>query len=296
MTSWIKTISLMAALSGLVLFVGYILGGTSVLIFAGIIVGLMNFVMYWFSGSLALAMAGAKQVSEKDEPRLHAIVAEVARRANLPKPKVYIVNNDSPNAFATGRDPKHAVVAVTTGIRRILTDQELEGVLAHEMGHVKNHDMLTMTVVAVLAGIISFLAQMAMFSMIFGGGRRDSRDNNMFAMVGVILAIVLMPIAASLIRFAISRTREYSADSTGAHIINDPLPLASALEKLDNAVRIKPMKATAGTEAMAHMYIVNPLAAHQDKDAQGTSQFASLFSTHPPIHDRIKRLRSMAMG
>jgi len=245
---------------------------------------------------MALMMSGAKQVTEAEEPRLHALVAEVAGKAGLPKPKVYVMENDSPNAFATGRDPRHAVVAVTTGIRRLLSEQELRGVIAHEMAHVRNRDMLTMSIVAVMAGVITFLGMMAQFTMLFGGSRdNDNRGGGALGIIGLLVLMIVMPLAAALVRFAISRTREYAADETGAHIIQDPNSLASALEKLGSWVRRKPMPASTATSAMAHMYIVNPFNAAASTEAHETgSSFVSLFSTHPPIEERVRRLRSMS--
>ena len=302
--NWVRTFSLMIVMSVLVVLTGGLIGAytgnaTGGLITALIFAFIMNFIAYWFSDKMALMMSGAKQVTEKEEPKLHFLVGEVARLAEMPKPKVYVINTDSPNAFATGRDPKHAVVAVTAGIRRILSDEELKAVLAHEMGHVKNRDMLIMTMVAVLAATITFLAQMAMWGMMFGGGRRNNRDSGgggMIGVVGLILAIILMPLAATMIRLAISRTREYAADDTGAHLIRDPKMLASALEELESAVHMRALPATQANQAMAHMYIVNPLGARsQHVDEQGGGQFVNLFSTHPPIADRIRRLRELVL-
>lgn len=298
--SWMKTFSLMIIMTVLVVVAGIPFGVTG-MVTALVFAFIMNFIAFWFSDKFALMMSGAKAVSEQEEPQLHALVADVARLAKLPKPKVYIIDNDTPNAFATGRDPEHAVVAVTTGIRRILSEQELRGVLAHEMGHVRNRDMLTMTIVAVMAGVISFLGTMAMWGMLLGGGMRGrDRDSGASGYIGLIFLLVLiivMPLAAAIVRFAISRTREYAADETGARIIRNPLALADALQKLDAAVRRKPLPATATAQAMAHMYIVNPfsdqpaMAAHEN----GGSQFVTLFSTHPPISDRVRRLKEMAL-
>ncbi len=295
---WLKTFSLLIVLSALVVGVASLFGPQTAIV-ALIFVFVMNFFMFWFSDKLALTMAGAKPVTEQQEPRLHWLVGEVARKADMPKPKVYVINNDSPNAFATGRGPGNAVVAVTTGLRRLLSEGELEGVLAHEMAHIRNRDMLIMTIVAVLAGVISFLAMMAQWSMIFGGlggNRRGSSGAGAIGIVALLLTAILMPLAASMIRFAISRTREYAADETGARILGNPLPLAAALEKLDSSVRMRPMRATATNEAMAHMFIVNPLGARAQHANEAGGGFVSLFSTHPPIADRVSRLRAMAMG
>ncbi len=299
--SWMKTLALMIVMSVLVVLMGGIIGGATGNFLPGLVIALifsfgMNFAMYWFSDKLALRMAGAKQVTEQEEPRLHFIVSEVARMGGLPKPKVYVIHQDSPNAFATGRNPQHAVVAVTDGLRRILNEEELKGVIAHEMGHVKNRDMLIMTMVAALAATITFLAQMAMWGMLFGGGRRDGRDSggNMLGIVALVLAMVLMPLAATMVRMAISRTREYAADETGARMIHNPHALASALEKLEAAVHVRAMPATQRNQAMAHMYIVNPLGAASQHKGESNSQFMNLFMTHPPMQERVRRLRAMA--
>ena len=290
---WLKTFSLLIILTVLVVIAGFLAGGIIGLIIAGIFAFFMNFFAFWFSDKMALRMAGAKEVSEAEDPRLHFNVAEVARLANLPKPRVFLINNDSPNAFATGRNAKKAVVAVTTGLRRILSEQELRGVLAHEMAHVKNRDMLIMTIVAVMAGVISFLGTLAMWSMIFG--RRGGGYGGMIGIVGLLVLIIVMPMVAGMVRFAISRTREYAADETGARIIRDPNALASALEKLENSVRARPMPATKPTESMAHMFIVNPLGAASSHRGETASQFVGLFATHPPMEERIRRLREMVL-
>jgi heat shock protein HtpX len=223
-------------------------------------------------------MAGAREVSEAQEPHLHALVREVAQHSGMPMPRVFVVENDSPNAFATGRNPQHAVVAVTTGIRRILNDRELRGVLGHEMGHVRNRDILTSSVVATVAGAISMIAQVLMFSSMFG--RRDEDQNPLLLLVAMLIA----PIAATLIQLGISRQREYAADRTGAQVTGDPEALASALEKLERGVQNRPMQDTPAQEAVSALYIVKPFAG------QGMSK---LFSTHPPLEERIRRLRAM---
>ncbi len=294
---WMKTFSLLIVLSALVVVAGGLIGGLQGLVVALIFMFILNFIMFWFSGSLVLRMTGAKRVTEEQEPKLHYLIGEVARKADMPKPKVYVIENDSPNAFATGRSPGNAVVAVTTGIRRLLSERELEGVVAHEMAHIKNRDMLTMTIVAVMAGVISFLAMMAQFSLMFGGmGGGRGRQGNMFGIVALLLMAILLPLAASMVRFAISRTREYAADETGARILGNPLPLADALEKLGSSVRMRPMPATAKNEAMAHMYIVNPLGAQAQHASEAGGGFVSLFSTHPPIEDRVRKLRQMVLS
>lgn len=245
----------------------------------------LNFFSYWYSDKIALSMAGAREVSEAQEPQLHMLVGRVAQLAGLPKPRVYIVNNPSPNAFATGRNPSHAAVAVTTGILGLLDTDELEGVIAHEMAHVRNHDTLTMTIAATFAGAIFYLAQMGQYAMYFGGlggGRRDSRGNGMDGL-GAILLIFLAPIAAMLIRLAISRQREYSADTAGAKLTGNPGALADALESLERGVAVRPMNQVPAVAAP--LFIVNPLSP---------SMLSRLFSDHPPIAERIARLRKMA--
>jgi heat shock protein HtpX len=275
MSNALKTAVLLGALTGLLVGLGYLLGGPSVALVFLIIAGVLNFFAYWASDKLALAMAGAHEVSYEDEPQLHRIVEDVARLANVPKPRVFIVENESPNAFATGRDPKHAVVAATSGIMRILDERELRAVIAHEMGHVKNRDILTSSIAATVAGAISYLSMMAFW---FGG--RD-RDNMMLGL----LAAIFAPIAAGILQMAISRAREYQADKSGAEYIHDPVALASALAKLHNGVQMRPMEQTAGQRATSALYIVHPFSA---------GGLANLFSTHPPIEERIKRLRQMA--
>ncbi len=299
--NWLKTFSLLIVMSVLVVVTGGLAGGLTGLIIALVFAFAMNFFAYWFSDKMALRMSGAKEVTQQEQPRLHQMVALVARMANMPMPRVFLIDNDSPNAFATGRSPKKAVVAVTTGIQRLLNEEELKGVIAHEMAHVKNRDMLIMSLVAMMAGVIAFMAFMARFAMFFGGfgGRGRGGGGGYGAIVGIvglILVAILMPLVASIVRFAISRTREYAADETGARILNNPLPLAAALEKLDSGVRRRPMKATSTTEAMAHMYIVNPLGARsQHTEEEGASRFVGLFSTHPPLQERVRKLRNMIM-
>jgi heat shock protein HtpX len=244
-----------------------------------VLAGVINFISYFFSDKLALRMAGAKEVTREQEPHLHAMVEEVATLAGVPKPKVYIVQNESPNAFATGRNPQHAVVAVTTGIQRILTDRELRAVIGHEIGHVKNRDILIGTVAATIAGAISYLQTMLIWGQLLGG--RD-RGGGFIA----IIAAVVAAIAAGMLQMAVSRTREYAADKSGAEYVHDPESLASALAKLHNGVQSQPMPQSAGVEATSSLYIVHPFRM------QGG--LGSLFSTHPPVEERIKRLRRMA--
>lgn len=275
---FLRTTLLLAALTGLLVFVGQLVGGTSGALVFLVLAGAMNFFAYWFSDRVALAMAGAREVTEAEDPRLYALVREVASLANLPMPRVYVVNTPTPNAFATGRDPKHAVVAVTTGIRQLLTERELRAVIGHEMGHIKNRDILTSSIVATVAGAIQLIAQVVWFSSLFGG----SRDRNPFLSLAVIL---IAPLAATLIQLGISRTREYAADKTGAELTHDPEALASALEKLAWGVQRAPMEPTPVREAVAPLYIVHPFAG---------GGLSTLFSTHPPIEERVRRLRRMA--
>lgn len=279
MTNTLKTTALLAALTALLILIGDWLGGRGgMLLFFGLAV-VMNLSAYWFSGDIALRMAGAREVSEDEAPELHQLVAELATYARLPKPRVAIIDNPSPNAFATGRDANHAVVAATTGILGILSRDELAGVLAHELGHVRNHDILISSVAATIAGAITMLAHAAQWAMIFGGfGGRDDEDSNPLAALGM---IIFAPLAATLIQLAISRSREYSADETGARIHGNPDSLARALEKLEMATSVRPLPVN---PSVAHMFIVNPL--------KGMS-FAGLFSTHPPLEERIRRLRAM---
>lgn len=276
-----KTTLLLALLTGLLVAVGGLIGGAGGAVLFLILAGVMNFFAYWFSDKMALRMAGAHEVSEEQEPGLFAIVREVAELSKLPMPRVYVIESDSPNAFATGRSPSHSVVAVTTGIRRILNDRELRGVLGHEMGHVKNRDILTSSIVATIAGAISLIAQMLMFSQLFGGGRDDDNRNPLMTLAVILLA----PIAASLIQLGISRQREYGADASGAEVTRDPEALASALEKLQRGVEVRPMEATPVQQSVSALYIVKPFA--------GGAGLSNLFSTHPPLEERIRRLRAM---
>jgi heat shock protein HtpX len=281
MHNTIKTTILLAALTALLIVIGGFIGGQGgMLLFFGIAV-VMNLGAYWFSGDIALKMAGAREVSPEEAPELHQLVEELATYARLPKPRVAMIDSPSPNAFATGRDANHAVVAATTGILGILTRDELAGVLAHELGHVRNHDILISSVAATIAGAITMLAQAAQWAMIFGGfgGRSDDDEGtNPFA---ALLMIIVAPIAATLIQLAISRSREYGADDAGAAIHGNPESLARALEKLELATSVRPLPVN---PSMAHMFIVNPL--------KGVS-FSGLFSTHPPIEERVRRLRAM---
>jgi heat shock protein HtpX len=282
MSNSIKTVLLLGLLTGLILVFGELLGGPQGMMIAFVFSVLLNFGSYWFSDKIVLAMYRAREVKEAEAPELYSIVHNVALRAGMPMPRVYIIPNDTPNAFATGRNPEHAVVAVTEGILRLMNREELEGVLAHEVSHVKNRDILISSIAATLAGVIMMLARMAQFAAFFGGyGGRD-RENEGGGVLGLIVTIIVAPIAAMLIQMAISRSREYQADAIGAKTLGNPLGLASALAKLSRANEIAPMEARPET---AHLFIVNPLSGRS---------LANLFSTHPPIEERIARLRAMA--
>lgn len=276
-----KTVLLMAAMVGLLLFIGQMVGGQSGIVVAFAFSILMNIGMYWFSDKLVLMSYRAREVSEAEAPRLYAIVRRLAQQANLPMPRVYILPGDSLNAFATGRNPQHAAVAATEGILRALSDDELEGVMAHELAHIKHRDILIGTIVATMAGTITFVARMAAFAGMFGGSR-DRENSNPIAELALIL---LAPIAAMLIQFAVSRSREFAADAGGAAICKKPLSLANALRKLQVASERLPME-TAG-QATAHLFIVNPLRG---------GGVLKLFSTHPPTEERIARLQELAMS
>lgn len=280
MTSQIKTFFLLAALTAIILFLGGLMGGRTGLVIAFGLAMFMNVGSYWYSDKIVLRMYNARQLSANDAPQVHAMVEELAANAGIPTPRLYVVDQDSPNAFATGRNPENAVVAVTSGIMRILTPEELRGVIAHEIGHIANRDILIQSVAAVLAGAIMMIANMMQWAAIFGfGGDDEEGGTNPFA---AILVAILAPVAASLIQMAISRSREYLADSTGAQISNDPKALASALYKLDATARNIPMDANPATE---NMFIVNPFSG---------GNMANWFSTHPSTEDRISRLMSMA--
>lgn len=284
MSNALKTAVLLGALTGLLVGLGYIIGGPSMAVFALVLAGVMNFVAFWFSDKLALRMAGAREVTREQEPHLHAMVEEVAMLAGVPKPKVFVIETESPNAFATGRNPEHAVVAVTSGIRRILTDRELRAVIGHEIGHVKNRDILTSSIAATIAGAISYLQTMLMWGALLGGGNNREGGGGNFMVA--FLASIVGAIAAAMLQMAISRTREFQADRSGAEYTRDPEALASALAKLHNGVQIRPMPQNAGVEATSSLYIVHPFRA-----GGGLSK---LFSTHPPVEERIARLRKMA--
>jgi heat shock protein HtpX len=285
MSNVFKTGLLLAALTGIVVLAGHAIAGERGMVMALVFAGLFNFAMYWFSDKMVLAMYGAKPIEEAQAPGLYAMVRRLAQRAGIPVPRVYLIPTDAPNAFATGRNPQHAAVAVTEGIMRILDEEELEGVLAHELSHVTNRDVLVSTVAATLAGAITGIARMAYFASFFGGGRSsDDEEGGGGNPLVTMLFAMLAPIAAMLIQFAVSRAREFHADATGARLAGKPWGLAKALEKLEMASRMAPMDANPAT---AHLFIVNPLSG---------ASLARLFSTHPPTEERIARLRSMRLG
>jgi heat shock protein HtpX len=277
----IKIGLLLGALTGLLMLIGGWFGGQQGVVIAFIFAMVMNFGSYWFSDKIVLRMYNAQAVSEHEAPELYATVKNLALKASMPMPRVYIIPGDTPNAFATGRNEQHAVVAVTEGILRILGKDELEGVIAHELTHIRNRDILIGSIAATLAGAIVMLAHMAQWAAMFGGAGRDDDEGGGSNIVGLILMAVLAPIAATLIQMAISRSREYLADAGGAKISGKPYGLAGALEKLSRASQTMPMEANPST---AHMFIVNPLTGRS---------LMNLFSTHPPIEERIARLRSM---
>lgn len=278
MSNTFKTVLLLGLLTGLIVLVGEAVGGRQGMVTAFFLAALMNFGAYWFSDRIVLAMYRAKALSEADAPKLYRMVRGLAQRARLPMPRLYLIPTATPNAFATGRSPERAAVAVTEGLLRILDEEELEGVLAHELAHVKNRDTLTMTISATLAGAVVMLARMAMWLPVFGGRDQDGRGSGM---PGMIILALLAPLAATLIQLAISRPREFQADETGARITRKPWALANALEKLEWASKRLPLEANPAT---AHLFIVNPL--------RGGGLF-SLFMTHPPIEARVARLRAM---
>ncbi len=282
MSNAIKTTVLLGVLTGLLLWIGQWLGGPQGLVVALVFAAAMNFGSYWFADRFVLAMYGARELSEQDAPDLFRIVRELATGIAMPMPRIYLVPSDSPNAFATGRSPEHAAVAVTEGILKLLTPDELRGVLAHELSHVRNRDTLISAVAATLAGVIMMVARMAYWAALFGGMRRDEREEG-GSPFGFLAMIIVAPIAATLIQLAISRAREYQADASGAHILHRPQELADALEKIARVSSRIPL-AAAGP-ATAHLWIVNPLKG---------DRLANLFSTHPPIEERIRRLRAMS--
>lgn len=277
----LKTVMLLATLTALFLWIGYAIAGQAGFAIALILAGAMNFAGYWWSDRIVLRMYGAHEVSEAEAPELFSIVGDLAARARLPMPRVYIVPEETPNAFATGRNPEHAAVAVTEGLLRLLDRQELQAVLAHELGHVRNRDTLISTVAATIAGALSMLANMAIWGAMFGGSSDDEDEGGGFG--GGILGLIIAPIAAGLIQMAISRSREFLADETGARVSGNPIALARALGKIEAWSRRVPI--TAGTPATAHMFIINPFKG---------AAIAQLFSTHPSTEARVERLEAMA--
>jgi heat shock protein HtpX len=281
-----KTALLLTTLTVLLVVFGGILGGNAGMLLALLLALGMNFSTYWFSDRMALAMAGAKEVSERDAPELHRLVERLALQARMPKPRVHLVDTPTPNAFATGRDPAHGAVAVTRGLLATLDRDELAAVLAHELAHVKNHDTLVATIAATAAGAITMLANMAHWAILFGGMGREDRGADVGGIAGLgsaLLMTILAPLAATVIQLAISREREYGADAVGARILGDPLPLARALAKMNRANQTRPMVVN---PALAHQFTVQPLRG---------GGLAGLFSTHPPMEQRIARLKEMAL-
>jgi heat shock protein HtpX len=273
-----RTALLLAIMTVFVILIGRLIGGPTGMVVAFVFAIGMNFFSYWFSDKIVLRMYGAQEASPQQTPELHEIVATLARRANLPMPRIYIIPKEAPNAFATGRNPEHAVVAVTQGLLRLMKRDEIMGVLAHEMAHVHNRDILIGSIAATMAGAIMMLATMARWAAIFGGGRGNN-DNGGLGAIGLIVMSIVAPIGAMIIQMAISRSREYQADATGAKLAGSSTGLANALEKLGSYSRQLPMNASPST---AHMFIVNPLSGRS---------MMNLFSTHPPMEERIARLR-----
>ncbi len=275
-----KTAMLLAVLTAMLVLLGGAIGGQQGMLVAFVLALAMNFFSYWFSDRIVLAMYRAQPIDEAQSPRLFATVRRLATRAGIPMPRVYLIPSETPNAFATGRNPAHAAVAVTEGIMRLLDEEELEGVLAHELAHVTNRDVLISTLAATLAGAITYLAHMAQWAAFFGGGRSDD-DEHGSNPIAMVLMAVLAPLAAMLVQLAVSRSREFAADATGARVAGKTWGLAKALEKLHMAQHVTPMNANPAT---AHLFIVNPLSGRA---------MATLFSTHPPLEERIARLRAM---
>lgn len=275
----VKTWLLMGVLTVILVLFGRVIGGTHGMLIFLIISVLMNFIGYWMSGTVAIMMTGSRPVSEQELPEVYAIVRRLAERANLPMPEIYLTPSPQPNAFATGRNPRHAKVAVTEGILQALSWRELEGVLAHEMAHIKNRDILISSMAAMLAGVITSIADMLQWALMFGMGNRDERDNG--SVIAEVVMMILAPIAATIIQLAISRTREFKADATGARLVGDPNPLADALERLEAYAHHIPASVS---PAASHLFIVNPFTGES---------FLNLFRTHPPTAERVRRLRSM---
>jgi heat shock protein HtpX len=280
----LKTTILLAVLTGLLLAIGYSFGGTQGMTIMFVFSMIMNFASYWYSDKIVLKMYGAREVSPQQAPDLIRMVSGLAQKAKLPMPKVYIIDTDVPNAFATGRDPEHAAVAVTTGIMRALNYEELEGVVAHELGHVKNRDTLISTIVATIAGVITMIAQMAQFAAIFGRGS-DDEEGGVGGIFELIFLVVLAPIAATLIQMGISRVREFQADETGGLVSGNPLALASALQKIENYARHRVMEEA--TPATSHLFIINPFSGVG-------GWMTNLFSTHPSTAQRVAKLQELA--
>ena len=281
-----RTTILLALLTALVVWIGQMLGGPNGAVMALILAGGMNFFSYWFSDKIVLKMYRAQEVSANEDPELYGIVQELAGRAGLPMPKVYVIPEETPNAFATGRNPEHAAVAVTQGIRRILNKRELAGVLAHELTHVKNRDILISSIAATLAGAISYSVHMAYFASMFGGRSRDDEEGGGGGIFGLMIMMIVAPIAAMLIQMAVSRSREYMADAGGAKISGDPMALANALRKLHMGAQNIPLQVSDATaNSTAHMFIVSPLTG---------GGLVNLFSTHPAMEERVARLEAMA--
>ena len=282
MSNVFKTAVLLAVLTAMLVLLGGALGGQQGMLVALILAVAMNFASYWWCDKIVLAMYRAQPITEAEAPGLYNMVRRLASKAGVPMPRVYLIPTEQPNAFATGRNPEHAVVAVTEGILRILDDEELEGVLAHELAHVTNRDILISTIAATLAGAITYLAHMAQWAAFFGGGRHDDDDGP--SPIAMMLMAIVAPMAAMLVQLAVSRSREFQADATGARLAGRTWGLSKALEKLEMAKHAVPMDANPAT---AHMFIVNPLSGRA---------LMRLFSTHPPIEERIARLRSMRLG
>jgi heat shock protein HtpX len=281
-----RTTILLAALTALVVWIGHMVGGPNGAVMALIFAGAMNFFSYWFSDKIVLKMYGAQEITTNDDPELYGLVQDLATRAGLPMPRVYVIPEETPNAFATGRNPEHAAVAVTQGIRRILNKRELAAVLGHELSHVKHRDILISSIAATLAGAISYLAYMAQWGMMFGGGRDREEGGGGGNIFSLLFMMIVAPLAAMLIQMAVSRSREYGADDGGAKVTGDPLALASALRKLQMGAQNIPLQVNDATaNDTAHMFIVNPLTG---------GVLANLFSTHPPMEERIARLEAMA--
>lgn len=277
--NYLKTTALLTCLTLLLVAMGNAIGGTGGMVAAFLVAAAMNFGTYWYSDKLVLKMYRAREVSDGEQPEFHAMVRRLAQRAGLPMPRVYIIPSESPNAFATGRNPEHAAVAATEGLLRLLDARELEGVMAHELAHVKNRDTLISTIAATFAGAISMLANFLQFAAIFGGGRDDEEGGNPVA--GLALAFIA-PVAAMLVQMAVSRSREFLADETGARISGEARPLATALQKLQSAAQVRPM--ADANPATAHLFIVSPLVG---------ASMAKLFSTHPPVEERVARLEAL---